>query len=208
MKILKKFWPLLLAIILLVATYLYYNNVYLVEQQRYENEKAQLKMLITSLQNSIAENSKYADVQDRLEGATEEINSSREKLYTHFPVEMKEEDQIMYVLYLESLFRTEISFAFSTPEAIAILSDGAQLQGLQLTVNYETSYRGFQNMIKYLSTDSRITSVKDATLQYDAANDKAIGEVTVILYLIDSENREYLPPDVTKPNTGKDNIFK
>ena len=208
MKILKKFWPLLLAIILLAATYFYYTNVYLVEQQRYENEKAQLKMLITSLQNSIAENSKYADVQDRLEGATEDVNTSRESLYEHFPVEMKEEDQIMYVLYLESLFRTEISFAFSTPEAIAILSDGAQLQGLQLTVNYETSYRGFQNMIKYLSTDSRITSVKDATLQYDAQNDKAIGEVTVILYLIDSENREYLPPDVTKPNTGKDNIFK
>ena len=109
---------------------------------------------------------------------------------------------------MESLFRTEIAFAFSTPQVIAILGDGAELQGLQLTVNYETTYRGFQNMIKYLSTDSRITSVKEATLQYDAANDKAIGEVTLILYLINSESMEYLPPDVKEPETGKNNIFK
>ncbi len=208
MKILKKFWPLLLAIVLFAATFLYYNNTYLIERQSYESEKQQLSTLIATLQTTIQENARYADVQEDLEGATEEVNASRQELYSHFPVEMKEEDQIMYVLYLEKLFQTEISFSFSTPEAIVYLSDGAQLQGLQLTVNYETSYQGFQDMIKYISSDSRITSVKDATMQYDAKEDKAIGEVTLILYLINSEDREYTPPNVTQPETGKPNIFQ
>ena len=44
--------------------------------------------------------------------------------------------------------------------------------------------------------------------KYDAETDTATGLVTLCLYLIDSENREYLPPDVAIPETGKENIFK
>jgi len=79
--------------------------------------------------------------------------------------------------------------------------------GLTLTVNYETTYKGFQDMINYLATDSRVTSVQYANIQYDAKNDKAIGQITLLLYLVDTDLREYLPPEVFQPETGKDNIF-
>ena len=114
----------------------------------------------------------------------------------------------MYVLYLESLFGTEINFAFSTPQPIVALRDGATLQGLTLTVNYETTYQGFKDMVTYLATDSRITSVQYASIQYDAEKDTATGEITLLLYLIDTDLIEYLPPEVTNPETGKDNIYE
>ena len=201
-------WRLILGIVLLVAAVFTFFKIYLAEKNAHEMEVQTLNTYIMAMERNIAENLKYASIQDELDAAIEEVKASQLELYESFPVEMKEEDQIMYVLYLETLFGTEISFSFSSPEAITPLSDGSTLQGLQLTVNYETTYQGFRNMVKYLSTDSRITSVKEATMQYDAETDTATGLVTLCLYLIDSEDREYLPPDVAIPETGKENIFE
>ena len=207
MSILKKYWALLLAILLFLGAIWFYFNNYTQEKVAYEAEVQQLERMIEAIQGTIRENARYADVQDQLEGRMAELEESRQALYAHFPKEMKEEDQIMYVLYLEKLFGTEISFSFASPVAVAPLREGSTLLGLDLTVNYETTYQGFQDMITYLSTDSRITSVKSAALEYDAKTDTANGVLNLRLYLLDSEDLHYLPPDVAEPETGKDNIF-
>ena len=207
MSVLKRFWALILAILLILGAVWFYYNKYTQEKAAYESEVKQLNMMINAIQETIRENAKYEDVQDQLEARTAEIEASRLALYEHFPKEMKEEDQIMYVLYLETLFGTEISFSFSSPGAIAPLRDGSTLLGLELVVNYETTYQGFQDMITYLSTDSRITSVRAASMEYDASTDTAMGMLALRLYLLESDALEYLPPDVAEPETGKDNIF-
>lgn len=207
MRVLGKYWKLLLALILLcLAAYMYFG-VYQTERTVYEVATQQMNTYITALQASIEKNSRYVDVQDKLEEATAAVDASRLALYQHFPREMKEEDQIMYVLYLETLFGTEIHFSFSQAQPLMTLRDGSTLMGLVLTVNYETTYQGFQDMVAYLSADSRITSVYAASIEYDAKKDVAQGELTLVLYLIDSELLEYLPPDVAEPETGKDNVF-
>ena len=150
---------------------------------------------------------KYEKYQEYIPDATAEIEESRKALYERFPVKMLEEDQIMYVIYLEQLFGTEISFKLSSPYIIQVFTDGATLQGLELTVNYETTYEGFKDMIDYLASDSRITSIKDARIQYDPEQDLAIGDLTLICYILDSENKQYVKPDVTAPEVGKDSIF-
>lgn len=207
MSVLKKYWALILAIVLLLGAVLFYYNNYSQEKAAYEAEVKQLEMMIQTIQNTIRENARYVDVQDQLEDRMAEVEASRLALYEHFPKEMKEEDQIMYVLYLETLFGTEISFSFGTPVAVAPLRDGSALLGLELMVNYETTYQGFQDMVTYLSTDSRITSVQAASMEYDAKTDTATGMLALRLYLLNSDDLEYLPPDVAEPETGKDNIF-
>lgn len=206
-KFLSNYWKVVLALILLIAAVFTYTNVYLVEKAQYETEKKQLETFIIALENTIKKNMSYADVQEELETNSAQIMASRLDLYKHFPKEMKEEDQIMYVLYLEKIFGTEIYFSFSTAQPITVLRDGSKLMGLTLTVNYETTYQGFLDMVSYLSTDSRVTSVQYASIQYDAAADKAVGNITLLLYLMDSNDLEYLPPEVFEPETGKDNIF-
>lgn len=207
MKILGKYWKLLFALVLIGLAAHFYFNGYEAEKAAYETEKRQLEMYITSLQSTIQENSRYADVQDKLEEANAAVDASRLALYEHFPVEMKEEDQIMYVLYLETLFGTEINFSFSQAQPYVALRDGSTLMALVLTVNYETTYQGFQDMVNYLSTDSRITSVQAASIEYDAEKDIAKGQLQLVLYLMNSDLLEYLPPDVNQPETGKDNVF-
>lgn len=208
MKFIGKYWKLFIAIGLLVFAAFLFFDTYQTEKLAYETQSAQLKMMNTSLEAKIKQNMLYADIQEDLVEATEKIDRSRLNLYKKFPVEMKEEDQIMYVLYLETIFGTEIYFEFNSAEVLGALRDGSNLMGLTLTVNYETTYKGFQDMVKYLSTDSRITSVRYANIQYDVASDTATGTVTVLLYLIDTDLRDYESPNVAVPETGKDNIYE
>lgn len=206
MQQLKKYWKALVAVVLLVAFAMVFSN-YLSERQAHQAEMDKLEANNQALQNKVDANKEYEDVQDQLEEASAQLMASRLELYQKFPKEMKQEDQIMYVLYLEKIFGTEIIFSFSEAQPMTVLKDGAKVMGLTLTVNYQTSYDGFKDMIDYLATDSRVTSVQFAQIQYDAATDTAVGTVTLLLYLIDSDLLNYVSPEVNEPETGKDNIF-
>jgi hypothetical protein len=203
---LKKYWKAIVAVVLLIAFALVLSN-YFSERQAHQAEVDKLQSNNQMLQNKVDANMKYEGVQDQLEDASAQLMASRLELYQKFPVEMKEEDQIMYVLYLEKIFGTEIFFSFGQAQPMTVLKDGAKVMGLTLTVNYQTSYDGFKDMIDYLATDSRVTSVQFAQIQYDAATDTAVGSVTLLLYLIDSDLLDYVSPEVNEPDTGKDNIF-
>ncbi len=207
MNFISKAWKVILAILLFLMAVGVIFLKYVPEKESYESQKKSIESNITSLQMQIANNAKYEKYQEYIPGAMAEIEESRQELYERFPVMMREEDQIMYVIYLEEIFGTEISFTLSNPYIINAFSDGATLQGLELTVNYETTYEGFKDMIDYLATDSRITSIKDARIQYNPDLDLAVGDLTLICYILDSENKVYEKPDVDEPETGKDSIF-
>ena len=208
MKFLANYWKVLLALILVIVAVVCYFTKYKVEKLAYEFQATSLTMQITAMEKKIEENMLYADVQDKLDDARAEIEASRLDLYQVFPVDMLEEDQIMYVLYLETLFKEEIFFSFNKPATIQYLNDGSELRVLELVVNYKTTYQGFKDMVDYLSTDSRVASVQEASIEYDAENDIAVGQVKLWLYLMASNQLEYMSPDVAIPETGKPNIFE
>ena len=207
MKALGRYWKVLLALILIGLAVFFYFDTYQTEKVAYETKVRQMETMILALEDKIAQNMKYADVQDKLADAEAEIQASRLELYEKFPVEMLEEDQILYVLYLESIFKEEIYFSFSEPVELVPLQDGTSFQGLLISVNYKTTYEGFQEMVNYIATDSRIASVYESTIEYDAENDEVVGYLTLILYLMNTDALEYLPPNILVPETGKDNIF-
>jgi len=179
------------------------------------------------MESNIQENMRYKDIQEQLEPAMEELKQSRMDLYRKFPSQLREEDQIMYALYLESIFGTEINlqtvmdvdpqlsslvepytnFAFGDVQVLAQLQDQATLKGLVVVVNYRTSYKGFQEMVDYLASDSRIASIYEATIDYNSARDVAEGTLYLVLYMLDSPELGYRAPDVARPETGKNNLF-
>jgi len=210
MRSILKYWKVIIALILIGAALFLYYDKYQKEEEAYQQQAKQLEQLADALEQSIEKNLRYKDIQDELDAAKLELDASRLELYQHFPVELKEEDQIMYVLYLETIFGTEINFTFN--QAVSLLpsplSDGTELQGLLLVVNYETTYQGFKEMVSYLATDDRLTSIYDATIAYDAKKDIASGTLSLILYVMDSDRLIYQLPDVAIPELGKDNLFE
>ena len=215
MQFLGKYWKVFIALALLIGAAFFFIQVYMPEQDSYEAEKAQIQTMIGVLQNKIAEDMRYADIQDDLDEAKAEIQASRLDLYQHFPVELKEEDQIEYTLYLETLFGTEIFFEFGQALPITVdaegndlLNDGSTLRAVLLTVNYHTDYDGFQEMVDYIARDNRIVSVYEATIKYYKKQDIAKGTLTLLLYVMDSDDLRYFTPNIATPETGKENLYR
>lgn len=206
MKAIGKYWKLILAFLLLIGALLIFVLQYLPAKQAYELEKSALQSQISTMQIQIAENRKYAPYQDQLEAATREVEESRKELYSKFPVELKEEDQIMYMLYLEEKFGREVVFSFAEEIPIVALSD-AELQGVTFAFDFVTTYSGFKNMVKELATDEVITSVRYAVMQYDAESDQVLGQLIVTRYVL-ADGRDYQAPVVDKPVVGKEHIYK
>lgn len=203
----KKIWKPVLALLLFAIAAWTLFSYQSTQEPAYQSRENTLNQSMIIWNQKIAENLKYKDLQDDFTKAMEELDASRLELYQHFPLELREEDQIMYVLYLEQMFGTEIQFSFSSAQFIANLTDKAILGGVVLTVNYESTYKGFQDMVQYLSTDSRVTSLQNATMEYDEETGRVTGEITLVLYILDSDLLEYKPPEVFNPDIGKEDIF-
>lgn len=206
-KFFSKYWMVILAVFLLAAAAVMVLKYYKPARVEYEMKKALLNSQIASLQGQIVENKKYESVQGRTESEQEALKESRLDLYSHFGGEMKQEDQILYVLYLEELLGNEIYFSFGSEVNLAMLNDGSELKALVITVNYQTTYQGFKDMIKNLATDETyLTSVQNCTLSYDAESDTASGSLTLLHYIL-YYGQEYETPDIEAPEVGKTNIF-
>lgn len=203
----RRYWKVALAVLLLLAAFVLRFGVYHAEKTKFQQEVQKMSALITLQERTIEENRRYADVQEKLPQAEAQIEESRRALYAHFPKELREEDQILYVLYLEELFGTEIEFSFGEVAPLRSFSDASSLCGLTLTVNYETDYQGFKDMIEYLAADSRVTSIRYCTMQYNAEKNTVSGSLTLLCYLMQSELLEYSAPEISVPDTGKENIF-
>lgn len=197
----------LLAAAFLLTAGIVYIFSYLPARSAFEAEHDRLSEENAILQAAVLENLRCAALQPELDAATRALTESRTALYGRFPTELREEDQILYVLSLEERFGTEIDFDFGTAQSIATLSDGAELGALPLTVNYSARYGDFKAMVAALASDARVTSVRSATMHYDAATDTLSGELTLLCYTL-ADGRAYAPPEVAVPPTGKQNLFR
>ncbi len=230
MKAIGRNWKAVLSVLLVISAVLVYFLGYRPRREAYAAERQQLETQITALQTTIVENEKYKGVQDQLEPAKAAVEESRTALYENFPADMKEEDQLLYLLYLEKTLGTgskelgytkelhdiflqrfgsggDIEFSFGEITPMQALSDGALLEGLNLTVYYHASYQEFKNMVHALATDERITSIRYATFNYDSEKKLLDGQITLTLYLMPSGQNTYEEPGVTPPATGKTDIF-
>lgn len=230
MKAIVRNWKALLAIVLVLAAAAVYFLGYRPSAENFARQREQLTQQNAQLQTTIAENERYKDVQDQLSPALDAIEESRQALYDAFPDGMREEDQLLYLLYLDEtigagdkelgynqelheLFLdqfgagTDIEFTFGSAAPIQFMSDGAILEGLNITVYYHASYAEFKEMVQALATDERIASIQYATFSYDSSEKKLTGQMTLTIYLMQTLEDGYEEPAVTVPDTGKTDIF-
>lgn len=202
--------------------------------QELESTAMMTDALQTRLNALLAENAQLAAIKDELPGAIEDVAAAREEisdamelmaedrvtLYASFPGGLKEEDQILYVMDLEDLLDMEMmfgrvfnsaapdqTFEFGTSQGIIRLTDGAVLYAVNINVDFDMSYEAFKQMLVYLATDERITSIHYTKIDYDAQNDRVVGYATLLYYYLESEDNAYVGPEMDL-QTGKDTLFE
>ena len=230
MKTLGKYWKIILALLLAIAAGFIFLMWYLPEKSAYEARKATLDSNIAALQVELTKAQQYpADLEDDIQAATAELEESRLELYEHFPSQLKEEDQLIYLLGLETAFGeadtgelgysqdlhqiflekfdVDISYTFGTATPLMLLSDGAVLSGQTVTVYFSGPYESVKEMIRYLGTEEvQLTSIQFANMYWQ--DNEVTGTFTLLNYLMNSDLLEYEMPAVEKPETGKTNIFE
>lgn len=211
MRVLGRIWKIILALILLAGAAFVFLRIYLPNQVSYEVQRASLVAQNQVLQQQVIENAKYSSVDiEQLEKEEDKMEGSRLDLYRKFPQEFRQEDQIIYVVWLEEMFGTEIQFEFGSAEPIAYMSDGSVLGGVQLTVNFDATYEAYKKMIETLSTDERVASVVSSAFNTYVAPDgttHAVGVLTLVHYLIVSPQLPYYSPSLVAPPVGKDDLW-
>ena len=207
MKTIKSHLPLILAVLVLIATLYVYFMVYLPGAEAYQMSMVNLSNQVGMIQQNIVKDAQFADVQNAIPKELDNISKSRRQLYARFPKEMREEDQILYMIELEELLGSDILISFVEPETIRRLGDGSALMGMTFTVDYETSYDEFKDIVSKIASDEKISSVRYASMTYDEESGKVSGSITITRYLINDTEREYHEPQLPQQDKGKSNIF-
>lgn len=207
MKTIKSHLPLILAVLVLIATLYVYFMVYLPGAEAYQMSMVNLSNQVGMIQQNIVKDAQFADVQNAIPKELDNISKSRRQLYARFPKEMREEDQILYMIELEELLGSDILISFVEPETIRLLGDGSALMGMTFTVDYETSYDEFKDIVSKIASDEKISSVRYASMTYDEESGKVSGSITITRYLINDTEREYHEPQLPQQDKGKSNIF-
>lgn len=177
MKAIARNWKAVLALILMIAAVVVYFRVYKPKQEAYIAERDQLNKQIAVLQTTVAENERYKDVQDLLPAEYVKMEESRDVIYEVFPDEIKEEDQLMYLLYLEKIFAGSpaslnfsqnqylslgVGHSFVRPGTIEIMRD---IHAPAAVFNF-----GQVQPVTMLS-DQSVLNAMDITLSYNATYD-------------------------------------
>ncbi|MBE6993150.1 MAG: hypothetical protein E7423_00685 [Ruminococcaceae bacterium] len=229
MKALTRNWKAVLAVLLLIVALLVWFLAYRPAKTEFESKQANLTNELMLLQMQVAstqayneevirENKKYEPLVDKLPEETAKLARSESELLSKFPAEMREEDQIMYMVWLENVMKeldpeskNDVHFAFASYEEDLKLN-GASFGGITLNYTFVMHYKAFQRLIDYLSADERIASVRYVTMNYDESTDQLIGTMGIKFYMAIPNDYnsayEYTEPDVPmNGGQGKDNVY-
>jgi len=229
MKAIARNWKAVLAVLLLIAALLVWFLAYRPAKKEFEsrqsslqNELMLLQMQVASTQayneEVISENKKYEPLIDALPDEIAKLERSEKELFAKFPAEMREEDQIMYAVWLENVMKeidpeisNDVHFAFASYEEDLKLN-GASFGGITLNCTYRLHYKAFQRLLDYLSADERVAAVRYVTMNYEESTNQLIGTMGIKFYMAIPNDYnsayEYTEPDVPmNGGQGKDNVY-
>ncbi len=137
------------------------------------------------------------------------LKDTEEKLQS-FPGESKEEDDILFMMKVESETGIRLQTVnYGQDYQHKKLSNGMLLCYEVYSIPYYATYPGLKNLIAYFNdNDDFYASVYTLSMQYNPANESIQGVMVILHYYLLEEGAEYVPPvidEVIIP--GIDGIF-
>lgn len=150
-----------------------------------------------------------------IENATNDIANVLHK----FPATVMEEDMIMLGRSLEKLmddtYVSGVSFnnasnvyvATSRPVEATTVPISYSLYNNNVLISFETSYKGFKEIVDYINENKNRMSVSNFTLSYDEKTGLVSGTTAVNMYSVAGTDKEYTKQNLSGVGIGTDNIF-
>ncbi len=202
----KKWMIALLLLVLGVAALLVCYQTYYTPMMQ-DAEKAQksaetLQTAITVAKGNLEKEAFYAEEAEKIKAQTDELLES-----FHFPGEILEEDQILWIRDQESATgqkQTAIVFGTSSP---LYQSGSFTLHEKTFPFTYTATYAGMKNLITYfVENEEDPVSLVSLTIAYDPQTATCSGTMMLRRYYV-TGLEDYVPPTIPGVQIGTDNIF-
>ena len=183
---------------------------------------AQTETLRTETEALQLEIDKYTAVKNNIEVYTVGIETATNDIANilhKFPATVMEEDMIMLGRSLEKLmddtYVSGVSFnsasnvyvATSRPVEATTVPISYSLYNNNVLISFETSYKGFKEIMDYINENKNRMSVSNFTLSYDEKTGLVSGTTAVNMYSVAGTDKEYTKQNLSGVGIGTDNIF-
>lgn len=178
-----------------------------------------LRVETEALQSEIT---KYTAVKDNIAlyttGIENATNSIADVLHK-FPVAILEEDMIMLGRQLEKkidgTYVSNVTFggasniyvATSRPVEPTSVPLSYSLYNNNINISYETSYKGFKEIMDYINENKDRMSVNNFSLSYDTETGLVAGTTSINMYSVTGTDKQYTQQNLSGVGLGTDNIF-
>ncbi len=213
MKIFISKWivALLFVVIGAIAVFYVYNGHYLPILEENEKLEQQIKLYEKNLQNL----AQHKLNEETYKSETEKAKKEVEELLAKFPVEIRLEDELLYVDYLEEKLKYSIgTLNVGAEYSIYSMANGKTLCAQYITVPYTTTYKGFKELVTFFNGDNKTddeypASIVQISVSYNPQTDTMSGAMIIRRYYV-TGNGGYVPPVIPDGmfEIGNDNILK
>ena len=179
-----------------------------------QNEK--LEKEIELYEKTISNLSKHKLNEEKYKSETEALKKEVEQMLSKFPVELRYEDELLYVDYLEENLGYKINnLNIGADYSIYSMANGRALCSQYITVPYSTTYNGFKELISFFNGDDDKTddkypaSIVNITVSYNDETDTMNGTMILRRYYVTGVG-SYVPPQIPDGMfpIGDNNILK
>lgn len=219
----KKILLALLAVAILVATFLYVYKPIKEDMDNLDSEIETLQARYNDLKQKQAQEA-------QLKAETEEFNAQFEEILAYYPADLNQETTVMLLKGVEEQYDfIHDSVSMTQPTAFYVLGQGATTGEEQVVVEgdasateepeeqytcymanypiaYTGTYDGLKSYLDYIATYKYRMNIDTISITYDPVEETCKGSLTLNEYAISGPNRTPDTVDVDVPN-GVDNIF-
>ena len=213
MKIFIGKWIVALLLIvagIVILSYVNTNqyNATLEENEKLEAEIKQYEASISVLDNAKLNQEKYAK-------DTEQLKKEVAQMLSAFPAEIRIEDELLYVEYLEEKPEYDIgSLSIGADYSIYTMANGSTLCTQYVTVPYKTNYSGFKSLVNFFNGENKTgeqypASIVQISVAHNESDGSISGSMVLRRYYIVGGDAEYVPPKIPDGmfDIGIENIF-
>lgn len=179
-----------------------------------ENEKLEKEIDLYEKNISILANHKLNE--DKYLTETENLKKEVEEILAKFPVELRFEDELLYVDHLEDELGYPITnLNVGADYSIYSMANNRALCSQYITIPYTTTYNGFKELVRFFNGDGDKTddtypaSIVNISVSYNAESDTMSGTLILRRYYVTGSG-SYVPPQI--PDNmfpiGDNNILK
>lgn len=215
----KKLLVIFLAICLLAASYFFVFSKGMSKAQDIEDKNTQKEQKVMELQSKIAREA-------TIRKETEELKEKETEIKNKYPTDMTEEKAMSIIRDIEGKMdfkTTQISFVKgnnagqSTDAAQSEESGDSQNTAdasattagkyMEVTMSYKSSYKGLKKLNEYVNKYSDRMTIPSINATFDSETGKLAGTVTVDMYYLPVDGKDYKAPTVNGVTDGTKNVF-